>query len=95
AALLIGDLAGGADPDAFFRDRLEEPQALRARVVLLRQEEAGRDSAAAAARELAHTHNTPLSELQPTEGSTTMEAAAELIATTDFAAVYLALTPNL
>ncbi|MDK1475720.1 SIS domain-containing protein [Streptomyces sp. 549] len=94
AALLVGDLAGGADEDAFFRDRLEEPQGLRARVVLLREEEAGRDSAAAAARELAHAHGAALSELQPGEGSTTVEAAAELIATTDFAAVYLTLTPT-
>ncbi len=32
--LLAGDYAAGADPDDFFRDRVDEPQALRARVVL-------------------------------------------------------------
>ncbi|WP_049578827.1 SIS domain-containing protein [Streptomyces sp. SBT349] len=35
-ALLGGSLIPGADPDDFFRDRVEEPQPLRARVVLLR-----------------------------------------------------------
>ncbi|MFD9864511.1 SIS domain-containing protein [Streptomyces alboflavus] len=96
AALLAGGVAGGigggADSDDFFRDRVEEPAALRARVVLLRERpaDAGGLTAAPAARELAHSHDTPLSELEPEDGSD-LERLAELIAITDFAAVYLAL----
>ncbi|QNS05867.1 SIS domain-containing protein [Streptomyces xanthii] len=89
-ALLTGSLAAGADPDDFFRDRVEEVQALRARVVLLRDRPAGSLSAAPAARELALSHDTAISELEPEEGSD-LETLAELIAVTDFAAVYLGL----
>ncbi|MFE3601536.1 SIS domain-containing protein [Streptomyces sp. NPDC059142] len=89
-ALLAGDLAGDADPDDFFRDRVEERQALRARVVLLRDRPVGGLTAAPAARELALGHDTAISELEPEEG-TEIEALAELIAVTDFATLYLAL----
>ncbi|MEB8343247.1 SIS domain-containing protein, partial [Streptomyces endophyticus] len=89
-ALLTGDLAAGADPDDFFRDRVEEVQMLRARVVLLRDRPAGGLTAAPAARELALSHDIAISELEPEEGSD-LETLAELIAVTDFAAVYLGL----
>jgi hypothetical protein len=89
-ALLRGAFAGGADPDDFFRDRVEDPQALHARVVLLRDRPAGGLSAAPAAREAAQGHDTPISELEPEEGSE-LEALAELVAVTDFAAAYLTL----
>ncbi|MER5474109.1 SIS domain-containing protein [Streptomyces sp. NPDC002935] len=88
--LLAGALAAGADPDDFFRDRVEEAQALHARVVLLRDRPIGGISAAPAARELALGHDTAISELEPDEGGE-LETLAELIAITDFAAVYLAL----
>ncbi|WP_121740602.1 SIS domain-containing protein [Streptomyces sp. E1N211] len=90
SALLAGPLAAGADPDDFFRDRVEEPPALHTRVVLLRDRPLGGLTAAPAARELALTHDTPISELEPEEGGE-LETLAELIAVTDFAAVYLAL----
>ncbi|MDT3727549.1 SIS domain-containing protein [Streptomyces sp. DSM 41972] len=90
SALLAGPLAAGADPDDFFRDRVEEAPALRARVVLLRDRPLGGLTAAPAARELALTDDTPISELEPEEGGE-LETLAELIAVTDFAAVYLAL----
>ncbi|NYV77837.1 SIS domain-containing protein, partial [Streptomyces sp. UH6] len=77
-------------PDDFFRDRVEEPAALRARVVLLRDRPTGGLSAAPAARDLALAHDAPVSELEPGDGEE-LEALAELIAITDFAAVYLAL----
>ncbi|WP_190160938.1 SIS domain-containing protein [Streptomyces litmocidini] len=92
--LLAGDYAAGADPDDFFRDRVEEQQALRARVVLLRDRPAEGLTAAPAARELALGHGTAVSELEPEEGGE-LETLAELLAVTDFAAVYLALaTPG-
>ncbi|KUJ37722.1 hypothetical protein MBT84_25695 [Streptomyces sp. MBT84] len=90
SVLLSGALAAGADPDDFFRDRVEEAQALHARVVLLRDRPIGGLSAAPAARELALSHDTAISELELEDGSE-LETLAELIAITDFAAVYVAL----
>jgi hypothetical protein len=90
SALLAGPLAASADPDDFFRDRVEEPPALHARVVLLRDRPLSGLTAAPAARDVALSHDTPISELEPEEGGE-LESLAELIAVTDFAAVYLAL----
>ncbi|MEV0184369.1 SIS domain-containing protein [Streptomyces sp. NPDC050625] len=90
SALLAGPLAASADPDDFFRDRVEEAPALHARVVLLRDRPIGGLTAAPAARDLALSHDTPMSELEPEPGDE-IESLAELIAVTDFAAVYLAL----
>ncbi|MFF0964102.1 SIS domain-containing protein [Streptomyces sp. NPDC003703] len=90
SALLAGPLAASADPDDFFRDRVDEPPALHARVVLLRDRPLGGLTAAPAARDLALSHDTPISELEPEPGGE-IETLAELIAVTDFAAVYLAL----
>ncbi|MGW0560254.1 SIS domain-containing protein [Streptomyces sp. NPDC003016] len=88
--LLAGTFAAGADPEDFFRDRVDEAQALHARVVLLRDRPTGGTSAAPAARELALSHDTAISEIEPEEGGE-LENLAELLAITDFAAVYLAL----
>ncbi|WP_369389627.1 SIS domain-containing protein [Streptomyces sp. CG1] len=90
SALLAGPLAASADPEDFFRDRVEESPALHARVVLLRDRPSSGLTAAPAARDLALSHDTPISELEPEEGGE-LETLAELIAVTDFAAVYLAL----
>ena len=90
AVVLSGPLAASADPEAFFRDRVEEAPALHARVVLLRDRPLGGLTAAPAARDLALSHDTPISELEPEPGGE-LETLAELIAITDFAAVYLAL----
>ncbi|GGX76680.1 SIS domain-containing protein [Streptomyces hiroshimensis] len=89
--LLAGAFAAGADPEDFFRDRVEEPEALHARVVLLREQEPDVTSPAPAARELALQRETPVSELEPTDADSPLQTAAELLAITDFAAVYLAL----
>ncbi|MFI1836946.1 SIS domain-containing protein [Streptomyces olivaceoviridis] len=90
SALLAGPLAASADPEDFFRDRVEEPPALHARVVLLRDRPISGLTAAPAARDVALSHDTAISELEPEEGGE-LETLAELIAVTDFAAVYLAL----
>jgi hypothetical protein len=90
-ALLAGPFAAAADSDDFFRDRVEDPEPLHARVVLLREHAPDGESAAVAARDLTYAHDIPLSELEPAEGSGPLEAAAQLIATVDFAAVYLTL----
>jgi hypothetical protein len=78
-----------ADPEDFFRDRVEEPATLRLRIVLLQEAADQSGSAAPAAREQAYAHDTPLSEITAAGGSP-LDIAAELLALTDFAAVYLA-----
>ncbi|MDJ0341250.1 SIS domain-containing protein [Streptomyces sp. H10-C2] len=92
-ALLAGTLAAGADPDDFFRDRTEDNRTMRLRVVLLREAAGQQAAAAPAARELAYAHETPLSEIAAADGSA-LETAAELLALTDFAAVYLAVASS-
>ncbi|MFF4222630.1 SIS domain-containing protein [Streptomyces sp. L500] len=89
--LLAGDFAAGADPEDFFRDRVDEPEALHARVVLLRERGPDVTSPAGAARELALHRDTPISELEVDEETGPLETAADLLSITDFAAVYLAL----
>lgn len=90
-------------PDDIFRDRVDEPLPLRARVLLLRDHAAdaagpadsGRPpepSAVPAARELAREQGTAVGELAPADGGGPLEAAGELLAQLDFTAVYLALT---
>ncbi|MCF3961791.1 SIS domain-containing protein [Streptomyces fuscigenes] len=89
-ALLRAPSGGGGDLDDFFRDRVEDAETLRPRVVLLRDRPAEGLTAAPTARETADAGNTPLSELEPEEGNA-LEALAELVAVTDFTAAYLAL----
>lgn len=95
AALLDGThpLGGGDDMDDFFRDRVEEPETLRPRIVLLRETEATQGRTPPAARDAATAHGTPLSAIDAPAGTTT-ESLAELLALTDFASVYLALGPG-
>ncbi|MFJ4921389.1 SIS domain-containing protein [Streptomyces sp. NPDC088725] len=90
ATLLAGDIASGGAADDFFRDRAEDAGALRPRAVLLRDRPAGGLTAAPTARELALGHGKAVSELEPEAGSD-LEAFAELVAVTDFTAVYLTL----
>jgi hypothetical protein len=78
-----------ADPEDFFRDRVDEPPSLRLRIVLLQEAADRPGSAAPAVREQAYAHDTPLSEITAT-AATPLDTAAELLALTDFAAVYLA-----
>jgi hypothetical protein len=95
AALLDGGPRAAADADDFFRDRVDEPAPLHPRVVLLRGPLAQPgEGPAVAARDLAFEHGVTFSELEVTEDSAPLEAAAELIAPLDFAAVYLALASS-
>lgn len=87
--LQAGSQALASDPDDFFRDRVEDEQGLRLRIVLFQEASDRPGSAAPAAREQAYAHDTPLSELSAA-ADTPLATAAELLALTDFAAAYLA-----
>ncbi|WP_031519535.1 SIS domain-containing protein [Streptomyces sp. NRRL F-5123] len=94
ALALHGPLQAGthaltADADDFFRDRVEDADGLRLRIVLLQEAPDQPGSAAPAAREQAYAHDTPLSEIAAPGGSD-LHIAADILALTDFAAVYLA-----
>ncbi|MFJ4681442.1 MULTISPECIES: SIS domain-containing protein [unclassified Kitasatospora] len=93
--MFTGRLGAGADPDDFFRDRVDEPVPLQLQVLMLRHtpgvaelEQPGWP--VARARRLAAAH-----EVRCTEHASSLEdpvqALAELIGLTDFAAVYLGL----
>ncbi|HVA61320.1 MAG TPA: SIS domain-containing protein [Mycobacteriales bacterium] len=86
-----GPYAAGDSAD-FFRDRAEDDERLRLRLVLLRDLEehprvAGR---ADAVRDLAQARGIPVSAIAA-EGAGPLERLASLIAVVDFASVYLAL----
>ncbi|WP_329132521.1 mannose-6-phosphate isomerase [Streptomyces sp. NBC_01476] len=87
--LLSGARVTAGDSDDFFRDRVDEPDTLRLRIVLLQEAPDQPGSAAPAVREQAYANDTPLSEISAT-AETPLDTAAELLALTDFAAVYLA-----
>ncbi|WP_380279156.1 SIS domain-containing protein [Kitasatospora purpeofusca] len=116
--MFTGQLGAGADPDDFFRDRVEEPDPLHLQVLLLRQvpgeapggsgdpagpgeadggpaevpaDDAGpRSFGATRAHRLAAAHDVRLTEYA-SHRSDPLHALADLVALTDFAAVYLGL----
>ncbi|MFJ9697664.1 SIS domain-containing protein [Kitasatospora sp. NPDC101183] len=106
--MFTGQLGAGADPDDFFRDRVEEPDPLHLQVLLLRhvpgaadQEQDGpaevpedddrpRSFGAGRAHRLAAAHDVRLTEYASTRPEQ-LHALADLVALTDFAAVYLGL----
>ncbi|MFJ1708934.1 SIS domain-containing protein [Kitasatospora sp. NPDC088346] len=93
--MFVGRLGGGSDPEDFFRDRVDEPEALQLQVVLLRHTpgveeltEAGHS--VTRARRLADAHEVRLTEFTSSLEDP-LQALAELVGLTDFAAVYLGL----
>ncbi|MGV9271160.1 SIS domain-containing protein [Kitasatospora sp. NPDC003701] len=108
--MFAGQLGGGADPDDFFRDRVDEPDPLHLQVLVLRHlpggTPAGEDDPGPAevpadderprgypvtrAHRLAAAHDVRLTEYASTRPDP-LHALADLIALTDFAAVYLGL----
>ncbi|MDQ6873516.1 MAG: mannose-6-phosphate isomerase [Actinomycetota bacterium] len=87
----FGALAGGA-PEEFFRDRSDEPTAVRLRLVVLRDSEEHPQVVRRreASRELAHARGIAVTELVA-EGDSALERLAALVGLPDFATVYLAL----
>ncbi|MFJ2776333.1 SIS domain-containing protein [Kitasatospora sp. NPDC087315] len=116
--MFTGQLGAGADPDDFFRDRVDEPDPLHLQVLLLRHvpggvggsggpgdpgeqdgggpvevpedDEGPRGFGASRAHRLAAAHDVRLTEYASTRPDP-LHALADLVALTDFAAVYLGL----
>lgn len=109
--MFTGQLGAGADPDDFFRDRVDEPDPLHLQVLLLRHvpapagapgeeddgpaevpedDERPRSFGAGRAHRLAAAHDVRLTEYASTRPDQ-LHALADLVALTDFAAVYLGL----
>ncbi|WP_327677467.1 SIS domain-containing protein [Kitasatospora sp. NBC_00458] len=114
--MFTGQLGAGADPDDFFRDRVEEPDPLHLQVLLLRHipgdrtpaaeaapgepdggpaevpadDEGPRSFGASRAHRLAGAHDVRLTEYASRRADP-LHALADLVALTDFAAVYLGL----
>lgn len=93
--MFVGHLGDGADPDDFFRDRVDEPEPLQLQAVLLRHapglpEDADPGFAVTRARRLAAAHDVRLTEFTSTADDP-LQAFADLTGPADFAAVYLGL----
>ncbi|MGW2255389.1 SIS domain-containing protein [Kitasatospora sp. NPDC001660] len=109
--MFTGQLGAGADPDDFFRDRVEEPDPLHLQVLLLRHtpgapggpvdedqgpaevpedDEGPRGFGVSRAHRLAAAHDVRLTEYASARPEP-LHALADLVALTDFAAVYLGL----
>ncbi|MFD7904471.1 SIS domain-containing protein [Kitasatospora sp. NPDC059722] len=109
--MFTGQLGAGADPDDFFRDRVDEPDPLHLQVLLLRHvpgtpggpldedegpaevpedDEGPRAFGVSRAHRLAAAHDVRLTEYASARPEP-LHALADLVALTDFAAVYLGL----
>lgn len=88
----FGALAGSGSEQELFRDRPDEPDAARLRLVLLRdtEEHPQVTRRREASRELAHARGIAVTELVA-QGKSPLERFAALVGLPDFATVYLAL----
>lgn len=89
---LDGNLGGAMAADDIFRDRVEEPDPLRLRLVLLRDDDDGgvATSRADASAEIAERRGVGVSTVTA-EGSSPLERLASIVGLVDFASVYLGL----
>lgn len=87
-----GALAGGAGDEDLFRDKVSEPDPLRVRLVLLRDDAGDPPSAARAeaSAAVARSRGIPVSEIA-VAGDSPLERLASLVGVLDFASVYLGL----
>jgi glucose/mannose-6-phosphate isomerase len=87
-----GPLAGGRSDDDLFRDRLDEDEPLRLRLLLLRDDDTDEvaKKRAHVSADVAAARGTPVSVLGA-QGDSSVERIASLIGIVDFASVYLGL----
>jgi glucose/mannose-6-phosphate isomerase len=89
---LDGPLAASGADDDIFRDRVEEPEPLRLRLLLTRDDSGDSDTSkrAEASAEVATSRGVPVSVVSA-EGDSAIERLASLVGLLDFASVYVAL----
>jgi glucose/mannose-6-phosphate isomerase len=88
---LDGPLAGDGADDDLFRDRVDDDQLHRLRLVLLHDDDdPSTANRVAASEELAASRGVPVTRLV-SEGSSPLERLASLIGMVDYASVYLAI----
>lgn len=88
---LDGPLAAAASADDLFRDRVDDEQPQRLRLVLLHDDDdAVTEERVTASEELATSRNVPVSRLR-SEGAHAFERLASLVGVVDYASVYLAI----
>jgi glucose/mannose-6-phosphate isomerase len=87
-----GTLAGGAADQDLFRDRVDEAEPLRMRLVLVHDDDGSADVSArvSVSEQIAREHGVPVSSLR-SEGAGPVERLASLVGVIDYATVYLAL----
>ncbi|HVS67911.1 MAG TPA: SIS domain-containing protein [Mycobacteriales bacterium] len=91
SVVLDGNLAGAVADDDIFRDRVEDPDPFRLRLVVLRDDDGGNASTRAdASIEVAQARGVGVSVISA-EGSSPFERLASIVGLVDFASVYLAL----
>jgi glucose/mannose-6-phosphate isomerase len=89
-----GPLAGGGGSDDIFRDRVEDEQPVRLRLVLLDDEGDGQTTRADISEEVAQSRGVAVTRLR-SEGASPVERLASLVGLVDYASVYLALALGL
>ena len=91
---LDGALAAGGGTDDFFRDRIDDNEALRLRLVLLDDEGSDPASRCEVSEQVAQSRGVPVTRLRA-EGISPYERLASLVGLVDYATVYLALAQGL
>jgi glucose/mannose-6-phosphate isomerase len=91
---LDGMLAGGSANNDIFRDRVDEAEPLRIRMVLIDDEPAGEGSRAEISADVAQARGVPVTRLR-SEGASEVERLASIIGLVDYATVYLALAQGI
>lgn len=91
---LDGGLAAATGGGDLFRDRVDDDEPLRLRLVILDAEDAGAPSRADASAELADARGVAVTRLR-SEGSSPVERLASLVGLVDYATVYLAVAQGI
>jgi glucose/mannose-6-phosphate isomerase len=91
---LDGRLAGGAADDDIFRDRVDDAQPVRLRLVVIDDEPAGEFSRAEISMDMAKGRGVAVTRLRP-EGASEVERLASVVGLVDYATVYLALAQGI
>jgi glucose/mannose-6-phosphate isomerase len=91
---LDGGLAGGSADEDLFRDRVDDEQTVRLRLLLLDDERGSDPSRSDISAEVAANRGVPVTRLR-SEGESSLERLASFVGLLDYASVYLALAQGI